>query len=221
MIKTKIILIGGLILLVAIAIVLNNKDVLIIINDNLNYLKIFSKDFPFKSGLYFFIISIILTSFSVPVAFILGILAGVIFDPLKAIILVSFSSSVGATFALIISRYIFRDFLRNRYSSQYQTINNGFIKNGVYYLFAIRMTPIFPYFLANLLSGLTTIKILPYYLTTQIGMLPMTTIIIYLGKGLDQIILSNTRIEAEFLILFSLLGLLPLIFSYIFKKVLN
>ena len=221
MIKTKIILIGGLILLVAIAIVLNNKDVLIIINDNLNYLKIFSKDFPFKSGLYFFIISIVLTSFSVPVAFILGILAGVIFDPLKAIILVSFSSSVGATFALIISRYIFRDFLRNRYSSQYQTINNGFIKNGVYYLFAIRMTPIFPYFLANLLSGLTTIKILPYYLTTQIGMLPMTTIIIYLGKGLDQIILSNTRIEAEFLILFSLLGLLPLIFSYIFKKVLN
>ena len=221
MIKTKIILIGGLILLVAIAIVLNNKDVVIIINDNLNYLKIFSKDFPFKSGLYFFIISIILTSFSVPVAFILGILAGVIFDPLKAIILVSFSSSVGATFALIISRYIFRDFLRNRYSSQYQTINNGFIKNGVYYLFAIRMTPIFPYFLANLLSGLTTIKILPYYLTTQIGMLPITTIIIYLGKGLDQIILSNTKIEVEFLILFSLLGLLPLIFSYIFKKVLN
>jgi len=221
MIKTKIILIGGLILLVAIAIVLNNKDVLIIINDNLNYLKIFSKDFPFKSGLYFFIISIVLTSFSVPVAFILGILAGVIFDPLKAIILVSFSSSVGATFALIISRYIFRDFLRNRYSSQYQTINNGFIKNGVYYLFAIRMTPIFPYFLANLLSGLTTIKILPYYLTTQIGMLPMTTIIIYLGKGLDQIILSNAKIEVEFLILFSLLGFLPLIFSYIFKKVLN
>jgi len=221
MIKTKILLIGGLILLVAIAIVLNNKDVLIIINDNLNYLKIFSKDFPFKSGLYFFIISIVLTSFSVPVAFILGILAGVIFDPLKAIILVSFSSSVGATFALIISRYIFRDFLRNRYSSQYQTINNGFIKNGVYYLFAIRMTPIFPYFLANLLSGLTTIKILPYYLTTQIGMLPMTTIIIYLGKGLDQIILSNAKIEVEFLILFSLLGFLPLIFSYIFKKVLN
>ena len=219
--KTKITLIGGFILVIAIAMLLNNKDILTIINSNLNHLKIFSNDFPLESSLYFFIISIFLTSFSVPVAFILGILAGIIFDPLKAIILVSFSSSVGATFALIISRYIFRDFLRNRYSSQYQTINNGFIKNGIYYLFAIRMTPIFPYFLANLLSGLTTIKILPYYLTTQIGMLPMTTIIIYLGKGLDQIILSNTRIEAEFLILFSLLGLLPLIFSYIFKKVLN
>ena len=219
--KIKIILIGGFILVVAIAMLLNNKDILTIINSNLNHLKIFSNDFPLESSLYFFTISIFLTSFSVPVAFILGILAGIIFDPLKAIILVSFSSSVGATFALIISRYIFRDFLRNRYSSQYQTINNGFIKNGIYYLFAIRMTPIFPYFLANLLSGLTTIKILPYYLTTQIGMLPMTTVIIYLGKGLDQIILSDTKIEAEFLILFSLLGLLPLIFSYIFKKVLN
>lgn len=219
--KIKILLIAGFILIITIVMLLTNKDILSIINDNLNYLKIYSNDFPFESGLYFFIISIFLTSFSVPVAFILGILAGIIFTPLKAIILVSFSSSIGATFALIISRYIFRDFLRNRYSSQYQTINNGFIRNGIYYLFAIRMTPIFPYFLANLLSGLTTIRILPYYLTTQIGMLPMTTIIIFLGKGLDQIILSNTKVEVEFLVLLSLIGLLPLTFNYLFKKVLN
>ena len=219
--KIKILLIAGFILIITIVMLLTNKDILSIINDNLNYLKIYSNDFPFESGLYFFIISIFLTSLSVPVAFILGILAGIIFMPLKAIILVSFSSSIGATFALIISRYIFRDFLRNRYSSQYQTINNGFIRNGIYYLFAIRMTPIFPYFLANLLSGLTTIRILPYYLTTQIGMLPMTTIIIFLGKGLDQIILSNTKVEVEFLVLLSLIGLLPLTFNYLFKKVLN
>ena len=219
--KIKIILIGAFIILFGVAMLLNDNDILSAVNSNLNYLKVFSEDFPFESGLYFFFISIVLTSFSVPVAFILGILAGIIFEPLKAIILVSFSSSIGATFALIISRYIFRDFLRNRYSSQYQTINDGFIRNGIYYLFAIRMTAIFPYFLANLLSGLTTIKILPYYLTSQIGMLPMTTIIIFLGRGLDQIILSNAKIEVEFVILLSLLGLLPLIFNYLFKKILR
>tara|TARA_B100000214_G_scaffold284986_1_gene214505 strand:+ start:198 stop:485 length:288 start_codon:yes stop_codon:yes gene_type:complete len=93
--------------------------------------------------------------------------------------------------------------------------------NGVSYLFAIRMTPIFPYFLANLLVGLTTIKIIPYYLTTQVGMLPITTIIILLGNGLNEIILSNAKIDIEFLILLSLLGLLPIFFKFLFKKILN
>ena len=219
--KIKILLTIVFIVLFIIVALLNSNGILPIINSNLTYLKAFSKDFPFESGVYFFFIYIALTSFSLPVAFLLGILSGIIFEPLKAIILVSFSSSIGATFALILSRYIFRDFLRDRYSSQYQTINNGFIRNGIYYLFAIRMTPVFPYFLINLLSGLTTIRIIPYYLTTQIGMLPMTIIIILLGEGLDKIILSNTEIKTEFLVLLSLIGLLPLIFKYSFKKILD
>jgi len=122
---------------------------------------------------------------------------------------------------MLLSRFFFRDFLRKRYSRQYESIDNGFMINGVSYLFAIRMTPIFPYFLANLLVGLTTIKIIPYYLTTQVGMLPITTIIILLGNGLNEIILSNAKIDIEFLILLSLLGLLPIFFKFLFKKILN
>tara|TARA_B100001287_G_C22679238_1_gene529372 strand:+ start:462 stop:830 length:369 start_codon:yes stop_codon:yes gene_type:complete len=122
---------------------------------------------------------------------------------------------------MLISRYFFRDFLRERYSNQYEIINSGFIANGMYYLFALRMTPIFPYFLINLLTGLTTIKIIPYYLTTQLGMLPMSIIIIFLGRGLDQIILSDTKVDMEFLILLSLIGFLPLFFKFLFKRLLN
>ena len=219
--KTKIILASFIILAIIIIIFYRNTDILSLLNSNLLLIKSFCNDYPYESGVYFFFTSLLLLSLSLPLALILGILSGIIFEPLKAIILVSFSSSLAATVAMLISRYFFRDFLRERYSSQYEIINSGFIANGMYYLFALRMTPIFPYFLINLLTGLTTIKIIPYYLTTQLGMLPMSIIIIFLGRGLDKIILSDTKVDIEFLILLSLIGFLPLFFKFLFKRLLN
>ena len=195
-----------------------NTDLVPFLNNNLLLLKSFASDYPYESGMYFFFTSLILLSLSLPLALILGILSGIIFEPSKAIILVSFSSSIAATMGMLISRYYFREFLKERYKNQYEIINNGFMSNGVYYLFALRMTPIFPYFLINLLIGLTGIKVVPYYLTTQLGMLPMSIIIIFLGKSLDEIILSDAKIDIEFLILLSLVGILPLFFKFLFKK---
>tara|TARA_B100000925_G_C21921547_1_gene436090 strand:+ start:327 stop:1004 length:678 start_codon:yes stop_codon:yes gene_type:complete len=195
-----------------------NTDLVPFLNNNLLLLKSFASDYPYESGMYFFFTSLILLSLSLPLALILGILSGIIFEPSKAIILVSFSSSIAATMGMLISRYYFREFLKERYKNQYEIINNGFMSNGVYYLFALRMTPIFPYFLINLLIGLTSIKVVPYYLTTQLGMLPMSIIIIFLGKSLDEIILSDAKIDIEFLILLSLVGILPLFFKFLFKK---
>ena len=219
--KIKLILASLIILIVTVITFYQNADLLPFLNNNLLLLKSFAKNYPYESGLYFFITSLLLLSLSLPFALILGILSGIIFEPLKAIILVSFSSSIAATMGMLLSRFFFRDFLKNRYRNQYEIINNGFIANGIYYLFALRMTPIFPYFLINLLSGLTTIKIIPYYLTSQLGMLPMSIIIIFLGKGLDEIILSNAKIDTGFLILLSLVGILPLFFKILFKKILN
>ena len=195
-----------------------NTDLVPFLNNNLLLLKSFASDYPYESGMYFFFTSLILLSLSLPLALILGILSGIIFEPSKAIILVSFSSSIAATMGMLISRYYFREFLKERYKNQYEIINNGFMSNGVYYLFALRMTPIFPYFLINLLIGLTSIKVVPYYLTTQLGMLPMSIIIIFIGKSLDEIILSDAKIDIEFLILLSLVGILPLFFKFLFKK---
>jgi len=211
-----------LIVFLAIMLALNNStDIVSFINANITHLKNFDLKNPILSGVYFFLIYILLTSFSLPVAFILGITSGIIFDPYKAILLVSFSSSIGATFALIISRYIFRDFLEKKYHDQYKVFNDGFIKNGIYYLFAIRMSPIFPYFLVNLFSGLTTMRVLPYYLITQIGMLPNTILVILLGNGLDKIILLNAKIETDFILILTLIGIAPLVLNYISKKYLK
>lgn len=189
------------------------------INANLINLKNLAINYPNLSGLYFCVIYILLTALSFPVALLLGISSGIIFNPYKAILLVSFASSIGATLAFLLSRYIFRDYLQNKYHSHYKILNDGFIKNGIYYLFALRMSPIFPYFLINILSGLTTIKVIPYYLITQIGMLPATTLIILLGNHLGKIILSDAKIEIDTILILSAIGILPLILKYIFKNV--
>tara|TARA_B100000941_G_scaffold288832_1_gene266544 strand:+ start:404 stop:1096 length:693 start_codon:yes stop_codon:yes gene_type:complete len=216
--KIRIISASLIILIVIVFVFYQNTDLLPLLNSNLLLLKSFANDYPYESGIYYFFTSLILLSLSLPLALILGLLSGIIFEPLKAIIIVSFSSSIAATMGMLISRYFFRDFLKERYKNQYEIINNGFMTNGIYYLFALRMTPIFPYFLINLLVGLTSIKVLPYYLATQLGMLPMSIIIILIGKGVDEIILSDAEIDIEFLILLSLLGILPLFFKILFKR---
>ena len=83
------------------------------------------------------------------------------------------------------------------------------------------MSPIFPYFLVNLVSGLTTMKILPYYLVTQIGMLPNTILVILLGNSLDMIILSDANIGTDIILILTSIGVLPILFKQIFKKFLK
>ncbi len=219
--QIKIIIIGLIITLV-IVMFNSNNDFILYINDNLSQIKDFNGQNPFEAGLYFFLAVLILTSLSMPVALVLGLTAGIIFEPIKAVVLISFATSIGALLSFLLSRYIFRDYLKNKYGDQYATINNGFVENGAFYLFALRMTPIFPYFMINILSGLTTIKILSYYVVTQIGMLPMSIIIILLGRSLDKIIVSDLNsIDVEFAILLTLFGLMPLFFKYIFRRFLR
>lgn len=219
--QIKIILIGLIITLV-IVMFNSNNDFILYINDNLSQIKDFNRKSPFEAGLYFFLTVLILTSLSMPVALVLGLTAGIIFEPIKAVVLISFATSIGALLSFLLSRYIFRDYLKNKYGDQYATINNGFIENGAFYLFALRMTPIFPYFMINILSGLTTIKIFIYYVVTQIGMLPMSIIIIFLGRSLDKIIISDLNsIDVEFVMLLTLFGLMPLFFKYIFRRFLR
>ena len=169
----------------------------------------------------FFTSYIILTSFSLPVAFVLGLLSGMIFDNTMAIILVSFASSLGATFAFLISRYFFRDFIKNKYNRQYQIVNDGIKKNSGYYIFALRMCVVFPYFLINLLMGLTTVKTIHFYIISLIGMLPGTIIIVSLGDKLIGTLTSDVSIDVQLIALLTALGILPLLSRLVFRKFLD
>ena len=130
----------------------------------------------------YIILYVVLTALSLPVALILGLLSGFIFDLFSAIILISFASSLGATAAMLISRYLISDYISRRFSNEISLINNEVNEHGAYYLFALRMSPIFPFFVINAAFGLIKIRSLTFYLVSQLGMLPGTIIIILIGS---------------------------------------
>ena len=162
-----------------------------------------------------------MTSISLPVAFLLGLLSGMLFSLIEAVILVSLASSLGALFAFIISKYLFQGYFKEKYFETFNKINEGFIRNGALYLFAIRMCMIFPYFIVNTLIGLTTINTFTYFFVTMLGMLPSTIIVIMIGGKLGDYIITGTGIDLQIIILLTLLGLIPLISKYLFKNFIN
>ena len=191
------------------------------LNDNLLFIESYRQANPYEVELIFFTSYIILTSLSLPVALVLGLLAGMIFDNIIAIILISFASSLGATIAFLVSRYFFRDFIQNKYARQYHIVNDGVKKNSGYYIFALRMCMVFPFFLVNLVMGLTTVKTIQYYIVSQIGMLPGTIIIVSLGDKLIGTLTSNISIDIDLIVLLTAFGLLPLLSRLLFKKFLD
>ena len=161
----------------------------------------------------YFIVYVVLTTLSIPVALMLGLLSGFIFDLYSAIILISFASSFGATAAMLISRYLIRDYINRRFSNEISLINNEVNEHGAYYLFALRMSPIFPFFVINAAFGLTKIKTLAFYLVSQLGMLPGTTIIILIGSELNDFLIKGSPFSIDLVLYLTLLGLIPLLFK--------
>ena len=161
----------------------------------------------------YFIVYVVLTTLSLPVALMLGLLSGFIFDLYSAVILISFASSFGATAAMLISRYLISDYINRRFSNEISLINNEVNEHGAYYLFALRMSPIFPFFVINAAFGLTKIKSLTFYLISQLGMLPGTIIIILIGSELNDFLIKGSPFSIDLVIYLTLLGVIPLLFK--------
>ena len=161
----------------------------------------------------YFIVYVVLTTLSLPVALMLGLLSGFIFDLYSAVILISFASSFGATAAMLISRYLISDYISRRFSNEISLINNEVNEHGAYYLFALRMSPIFPFFVINAAFGLTKIKSLTFYLISQLGMLPGTIIIILIGSELNDFLIKGSHFSIDLVLYLTLLGLIPLLFK--------
>ena len=181
--------------------------------DNIVNLENYYRQNPIFFMFAYFIIYVVLTTLSIPVALMLGLLSGFIFDLYSAIILISFASSFGATAAMLISRYLISEYINRRFSNEISLINNEVNEHGAYYLFALRMSPIFPFFVINAAFGLTKIKTLTFYLISQLGMLPGTTIIILIGSELNDFLIKGSPFSIELVLYLTLLGLIPLLFK--------
>ncbi len=185
---------------------------------NLDYLKekqavidTFYEQQPLTTVVSYFLLYIIITGLSLPGAVILTLAGGAIFGVLWGTVLVSFASTIGATIAFLFSRYLFREYIQGRFADKLATINKGMEKEGAFYLFTLRLVPIFPYFVINLVMGLTPIRTIPFFLVSQAGMLAATVIFVNAGTRIAKIEQMGDILSLELILSFALLGLFPLI----------
>ncbi|MBI2783547.1 MAG: FAD-dependent oxidoreductase [Gammaproteobacteria bacterium] len=166
---------------------------------------------PFLCTAFFFALYVVATGLSLPGATVLTLAAGAIFGLLWATLLVSFASSLGATLAFLIARYLVRDPIQSRYGSRLQAIDAGIARDGAFYLFTLRLVPLFPFFVINLLLGLTAMRTRTFYWVSQLGMLPATLVYVNAGTQLGQLASPTGILSPQLLGAFALLGLFPLL----------
>ena len=166
---------------------------------------------PLQAAGLFFLIYVLTTALSLPGAAILTLAAGAVFGLLWGTVLVSFASSLGATLAFLVSRYVLGQTIQQRYGRKLKTINAGVERDGAFYLFAMRLVPAFPFFLINLVMGLTPIKTWTFYWVSQIGMFAGTVVYVNAGTELAQVEALGDIASPGLLGAFVLLGLFPII----------
>lgn len=159
----------------------------------------------------FMAIYILVTSLSLPGAAIMTLAGGALFGLIVGTILISFASTIGATIACFVSRFILRDWIQGKFGDKLKTINEGIEKEGSFYLFTLRLIPIFPFWLINLVMGLTKMPLRTFYWVSQLGMFPGTIVYVNAGKELGKIESLSGILSPALIFSFVLLGLFPII----------
>lgn len=165
----------------------------------------------------FFLVYVAVAATSLPGAAVLTIAAGALFGLWEGTVLVSFASTIGASLAFLVARFALRERLRKRYGERLQKIDAGITRDGWRYLLTLRLVPAFPFFLVNLLAGVTALPLRTYYWVSQLGMLPATVVYVYAGTQLARIDSLADVLSPGLLGAFVLLGLLPLL-AKVFTK---
>lgn len=160
--------------------------------------------------LIYFVIYVITTSLSIPGAAVLTIAGGALFGFLAGTLIVSFASTIGATLACFAARFILRDWVQGKIGDKIVKINEGIEKEGAFYLFTLRLIPVFPFWIINLVMGLTKMSLWKFYWVSQLGMLAGTMVYVNAGKELAKIDSLKGILSPGLLISFALLGIFPI-----------
>ncbi|MDA0147185.1 TVP38/TMEM64 family protein [Vibrio sp. LaRot3] len=176
-----------------------------------------SENFLVAAAIYF-ATYVAITAFSIPGAAVVTLLGAALFGFWTSLLLVSFASTLGATLAFLSSRFLLRDWVQGKFGDKLNAINQGVGRDGAFYLFSLRLIPVFPFFLINLLMGLTPISTARFYLVSQIGMLPGTAVYLNAGTQLAQIESLSGIVSPSVLASFALLGVFPIIAKWVMAK---
>ncbi|MBK7356378.1 FAD-dependent oxidoreductase [Propionivibrio sp.] len=174
---------------------------------------------PVAAALLYFVAYVAVTGLSLPGAAVMTLVGGAVFGLLWGLLLVSFASSVGATLAFLASRFLLRDWVQQHFGDRLRAINEGVAKEGGFYLFTLRLVPAFPFFVINLLMGLTPMKTRTFYWVSQLGMLAGTLVYVNAGTQLAKIESLSGILSPGLLGSFVLLGIFPLIAKKIVEAV--
>ncbi len=150
------------------------------------------------------------SALSLPGAAVMTLAGGALFGFWPALVVISFASSIGATLACLVSRYVLRSWVQQRFATPLSRIDSGITTEGPFYLFTLRLVPVFPFFLVNLGMGLTSLPLRTFYWISQLGMLPGTAVYVNAGRELGQLESLSGILSPSLLASFALLGLFPL-----------
>jgi len=170
----------------------------------------FYLEHPWQAAGGYFLAYVAVTGLSLPGAAVMTLVGGAVFGLLWGTLIVSFASSIGATLAFLASRFLLRDWVQARFGERLRAINQGVEKEGAFYLFALRLVPAFPFFVINLVMGLTPIRTSTFYWVSQVGMLAGTVVYVYAGTQLGEF-----RFSAGLVVAFTLLGIFPLVAKHV------
>jgi dihydrolipoamide dehydrogenase len=159
----------------------------------------------------YFVLYVAVTALSLPGAAVMTLAGGALLGFWTALVTVSFASTIGATLAFLVSRFLLRDWVQGKFGDKLKAINEGVEREGSFYLFTLRLVPLFPFFVINLVMGLTPMRTLAYYGVSQLGMLPGTAVYVNAGTQLGQIESAAGILSPGIIISFVLLGIFPLI----------
>ncbi len=167
----------------------------------------------------YMLIYILVTALSLPGAAIMTLAGGGMFGLLNGTVIVSFASTIGATLACFVSRFLLREWVQSKFGDRLKTVNEGIAREGGFYLFSLRLVPVFPFFIINLVMGLTRLPLLKFYLVSQLGMLPGTIVYVNAGKEIAKIDSVSSILSPGLIVSFVILGLFPIMVKKIMAKV--
>jgi pyruvate/2-oxoglutarate dehydrogenase complex dihydrolipoamide dehydrogenase (E3) component/uncharacterized membrane protein YdjX (TVP38/TMEM64 family) len=177
------------------------------------------REFPVLVPAIYFVIYVLVTALSLPGAAIMTLAGGALFGLWQGLLLVSFASSIGATLAFLVARFVLRESVQNRFGERLKAINRGIAGDGAFYLFTLRLVPLFPFFVINLVMGVTRLKTWTFYWVSQLGMLGGTAVYVNAGTQLAEIDSVGGIFSPELILSFALLGVFPWIAKAIVRVV--
>lgn len=185
---------------------------------NLDHIRRIYQDFPLAATSIYFCVYLLATALAIPGAAVLTLLAGAIFGLVWGTIIVSFASSLGATANFTVSRYLLRAIVQDKFAHRLRTVNAGIKRDGKIYLLTLRLVPIFPFFLVNLVMGLSPMRTWSFYWVSQLGMLPGTFIFVNAGSQIARVDSLESLLSLEIILALTLLGSFPLIAKWMVRR---